>query len=393
MRVIQCYQRVLNDIENYNFSVTQQITATYSDIEMEKQNMVNLQQQVQKTVRGTSDLHMISLANTVDKKQNNCVLDLKGDIENMTINPIFSEISDETARETLEENSICRFFTFSIKHFKRYDTVDNISILPMYQCECMHTDHQEVHSICHVDSNMISISYGGSPPLYAMEKHIGINEKGKLTKYDFSPTEKKKCKATSYRFCSGRFLYTMFNADYLYSLFAKGNIPIRLKQVRCYESTLQVLSEIVESKNPLRIKRVVLFEIEAERAVAFDATENASMIALVEEHNAGTVLLLQRSGRKAVRMAKYAPRGDRGFHAMDIMFWEDPKDKTTKLLVSDPNHHSVHVVRIKRGNCEFERYLVAGDECIMQPTALNVDHVGRVWIGCQNGWILMLKHT
>ena len=61
------------------------------------------------------------------------------------------------------------------------------------------------------------------------------------------------------------------------------------------------------------------------------------------------------------------------------------------LLVSDAAHDAIHVVRVEGGKLRFERYLAPGCPLLLQPTALNADSRGRLWVACRGGDVLMCE--
>jgi hypothetical protein len=71
---------------------------------------------------------------------------------------------------------------------------------------------------------------------------------------------------------------------------------------------------------------------------------------------------------------------------MDVCFWRFHDE--SKLLIADLTTDSIHVVDTTDNRLRFERYLAHGSGHLVRPTALNVDDKGRVWIGCDNGWVL-----
>jgi hypothetical protein len=61
------------------------------------------------------------------------------------------------------------------------------------------------------------------------------------------------------------------------------------------------------------------------------------------------------------------------------------------LLVADEGTNSIHVLRVQDGTLTFLRYLAPGCPLLMQPTALNTDHTGQLWVACKGGVILTMK--
>nr|KAG5690066.1 hypothetical protein BaRGS_016374 [Batillaria attramentaria] len=58
------------------------------------------------------------------------------------------------------------------------------------------------------------------------------------------------------------------------------------------------------------------------------------------------------------------------------------------LLVADELNDAIHVVNVQDGRLSFARYLAPGCPLLVQPTALNTDTRGRLWVACRGGTIL-----
>ena len=60
------------------------------------------------------------------------------------------------------------------------------------------------------------------------------------------------------------------------------------------------------------------------------------------------------------------------------------------LLVSDEGNDAIHVVNVQDGTMRFLRYLAPGCPLVVQPTALNTDAQGRLWVACRGGDIITM---
>jgi hypothetical protein len=59
------------------------------------------------------------------------------------------------------------------------------------------------------------------------------------------------------------------------------------------------------------------------------------------------------------------------------------------LLVADEGTDSIHVLRVQ--DAKLLRYLAPGCPLVVQPTALNTDLTGQLWVACKGGVILTMK--
>nr|KAG5690068.1 hypothetical protein BaRGS_016376 [Batillaria attramentaria] len=77
------------------------------------------------------------------------------------------------------------------------------------------------------------------------------------------------------------------------------------------------------------------------------------------------------------------------FQPSDVCFYTLGGHKV--LLVADELNDAIHVVNVQDGRLSFARYLAPGCPLLVQPTALNTDTRGRLWIACRGGKILTCK--
>ena len=56
------------------------------------------------------------------------------------------------------------------------------------------------------------------------------------------------------------------------------------------------------------------------------------------------------------------------------------------LLIADEINDVIHVVDVQNDRLTFSRFLTPGCPLLLQPTALNTDHRGRLWVNCVAEW-------
>ena len=61
------------------------------------------------------------------------------------------------------------------------------------------------------------------------------------------------------------------------------------------------------------------------------------------------------------------------------------------LLIADEYNDVIHVVDVQNDRLTFSRFLAPGCPLLLQPTALNTDHRGRLWVGCRGGRLLTFE--
>ena len=170
-----------------------------------------------------------------------------------------------------------------------------------------------------------------------------------------------------------------------FSTYAKSRSLLKLKNIS------QLIASVTRtSENPLETSQATEFYIRCGPHRAFDADTNEVFFAVVEEAQAPDfqrkVLLYQKSEENPI--AVYSPP-IQPFQPSDVCFyWLDGRQV---LLVADTLNDAIHVVDGQNGRLELLRYLAPGCPLLLQPTALNTDTRGRLWVGCRAGSILLVE--
>ncbi|KAK7481543.1 hypothetical protein BaRGS_00027192 [Batillaria attramentaria] len=120
---------------------------------------------------------------------------------------------------------------------------------------------------------------------------------------------------------------------------------------------------------------------------AFDVDASEQLFVVLEEAQAPD---LQRSVRLYRRpqphaIDTYSPPVA-PFQPSDVCFYTLGGHEV--LLVADELNDVIHVVNVQDGRLSFARYLAPGCPLLVQPTALNTDTRGRLWVACRGGTIL-----
>ncbi|XP_076453685.1 uncharacterized protein LOC143288903 [Babylonia areolata] len=147
---------------------------------------------------------------------------------------------------------------------------------------------------------------------------------------------------------------------------------------------------------------------EAVAPLNFDVTSSGDVVALVDiknpeaspldnnlKNNSRVVKVISFSGDLTFTDVYKPPSPN--FVPSDVCFFS--LDDRPVLLVSDLATSSIHVLSIRPvligtglfRTCQFQRYLVADCELLKQPTALNTDEEGRVWVACKGGQLLTVE--
>ena len=146
----------------------------------------------------------------------------------------------------------------------------------------------------------------------------------------------------------------------------------------------------VTSTDPFETERHLQFNTNVGAHRAFDVDDTEQFFVVVEEaqllDTRRKVLLYRRSGRGPV--ATYSPPHP-DFQPSDVCFYTLGRQHV--LLVSDELRDAIHVVHVQVGAMTFVRYLAPGCPVLIQPTAMTVDTLGRLWVACRGGHIITME--
>ena len=153
--------------------------------------------------------------------------------------------------------------------------------------------------------------------------------------------------------------------------------------------TAAIQTTKVTSEDPYETKVIQTFRIKVGACRAFDVDATEQLFVVLEEPQPPStqrrVRLYRRDNEDAI--ATYIPP-PAFCQPSDVCFYRLGGRQV--LLVSDEWNDAIHVVDVQSGALTFLRYLVPGCPLLVQPTALNTDTQGRLWVACRGGTMLIL---
>ena len=249
------------------------------------------------------------------------------------------------------------------------------------QFRCGEEADTEVFSLCINGSSNVTVSY-------AM---LGSNENA--LNETFSEKGKQVCseKVTG----KAAWIYFTSNRTYWHFKPRNGMSCTRTKSPRIVHfgvtstaSDKATVTKIVcSSTDPKGPTGTLEFHIKVgpHRAIDMDASEQ--LLVVVEEaqppRQHRKVLMYRNPGSDP--MATYQPPVD-GFNPSDVCFHQLGGHQV--LLVADEGNSSVHVVSVRGDAFTFLHHLLVEHPLLVQPTAINRDSQGRVWLACRGGKLL-----
>ncbi|KAL8579592.1 hypothetical protein ACOMHN_025545 [Nucella lapillus] len=173
-----------------------------------------------------------------------------------------------------------------------------------------------------------------------------------------------------------------------FQTYAKSRNLMKLKN---HLNGTAVISEvIIKSQSPLETCSKPLFTIRCGPHRAFDAHENKRVFAVVEEAEPAEshrkVHVYTQPGNTPIKTYQSPLQP---FQPSDVCFYK--LGDLDALLVADELNDVIHVVWQEGEELKFAGYVAAGDPLLIQPTALNTDLQGRLWVACRSGAVLLCQ--
>ncbi|XP_070206011.1 tripartite motif-containing protein 54-like [Littorina saxatilis] len=287
-------------------------------------------------------------------------------------------LNREVAEDAIEQ-SITKFFG-SVQKLRMKAVTPEVTAKEMFSCG--DGDDTEVFSLCPLDKDTVWMSFA--------------RRKAK----DDAPCEKFDIKGASlgtqingfgkqtYK-CRGRSIgmsTTMKKGD-LMQTFEKSQKRTIFKLNNHSAKEAVIKSVKVTSEDPFKVEHTLLFSIKVGTHRAFDVDSSEQLFAVLEEAQSPggqrKVLLYRRDQHTPV--STYTPP-TAYCQPSDVCFYRLGGREV--LLVADQGTDSVHVLHVKGDELKFDRYLAPGCPLLVQPTALNTDTQGRLWVACRGGDIL-----
>ncbi|KAK7481546.1 hypothetical protein BaRGS_00027195 [Batillaria attramentaria] len=251
-----------------------------------------------------------------------------------------------------------------------------VSVVEKFQCGlCPDT---EVFSLCPLDDGTLWVSYEQSLQHDAAVKKFSENGQILVTWKDV--TGRVSGKSRTGDAC----MFAKPDPGSVYT-FAKSKVNLRLNNHLAGKAKVTRVEIISES--PFTTEPKTEFTINCAAHRAFDTDSSEQLFVVLEETQAPdlqrTVRLYRRPQPYAI--TTYSPPVA-PFQPSDVCFYTLGGDEV--LLVADELNDAIHVVNVQDGRLSFARYLAPGCPLLVQPTALNTDNRGRLWVACRGGKII-----
>ncbi|KAK7087229.1 uncharacterized protein [Littorina saxatilis] len=282
--------------------------------------------------------------------------------------------------EDVIEQSITQFFGI-VQIVQMETAVPEVTVKEMFSCG--DGDDTEVFSLCPKDDDTVWVSF-------AQRK---AKDDAPCERFDIKGaslgTHKNNLGKQSYK-CRGgsKGMRTATETGSLLQTYDKSQKSTTFNLIKISaKDDANIKTVKVTSEDPFETEYTLLFSIKVGTHRAFDVDSSEQLFVVVEEAQSPggqrKVLLYRRDQHTPV--STYTPP-TAACQPSDVWFFRLGGREV--LLVADKGTDSVHVLHVKGDKLKFYRYLAPGCPLLVQPTALNTDTQGRLWVACKGGAIL-----
>ena len=385
----KCRDEALDSLNTLTATIESQITTVVSNLQKNLDELKKLQERIDKCLRAEEGARLLLTAREICKDATECekvVQELMSNNITTVSRPVLHFWASADATLTTEQKFLGPVVKMDFAVVK-----PEVSVKEMFSCLSPKASRSsEVFSLFPRVDNTVWVTYepglrpsNGQPAGRCPER---FDVSGRVIESKASIHGRTNFTHTS----NGTDIYIVQERGCFYT-YAKSRSLLKLKNIS--QSLACVMRTIVRSENPLETFQEIQFFINCGPHRAFDVDANEIFFAVVEEGQAPDfqrkVLLYQQSEKnRRLPIAVYSPP-TQPFQPSDVCFcWLDGRQV---LLVADTLNDAIHVVDGQNGRLELLRYLAPGCPLLLQPTALNTDTQGRLWVGCRAGSILLVE--
>ena len=382
----KCRDEALDSLNTVTATIESQITIVISNLQKNLDELKKLQERIDNCLRDEEGVRLVLTAGEIYKDATECkkvVQKLKSNNITTVSRPVLHFWASADATLTTEQKFLGPVVKMDFAVVK-----PEVNVKEMFSCLSPKASRSsEVFSLFPRVDNTVWVTYdpglrpSNGQPVGRCPERFDVS--GRVIESKASIHGRTNFTHTS----NGTDIYTVPERG-CFSTYAKSRSLLKLKNIS--QSLACVMRTIVRSENPLETFEEIQFFINCGPHRAFDVDANEIFFAVVEEGQAPDfqrkVLLYQRPEKTPI--AVYSPP-TQPFQPSDVCFcWLDGRQV---LLVADTLNDAIHVVDGQNGRLELLRYLAPGCPLLLQPTALNTDTRGRLWVGCRAGSILLVE--
>ncbi|KAK7483385.1 hypothetical protein BaRGS_00025325 [Batillaria attramentaria] len=365
----------LASLHNITTDITDTHKADLHCLQQNLQQLTKLQQRVQQAVDSGAGCELVTVA-----REMRCGRGSEEAVQKLT-----------TKQMTTVCRPVLRFsatLDATLKHMRDYMgsaakmemAVSAPEVTVMEQFRCRDYPDTDVYHVCPMTNDEVWVSYEPNMMREGATSEL-FSTGGKLVETDEIDV---RMRITSVPRKNGLCMYSGSET------YAKRTEPQLTRFFGLHNDlTGQATVSIVKivSEDPLEYEYTNEFLVKCGVHRAFDVDASEQLFLVLEEAQTPdlqrTVRLYRRPQPDAI--ATYSPPVA-PFQPSDVCFYTLGGHEV--LLVADELNDAIHVVNVQDGRLSFARYLAPGCPLLVQPTALNTDTRGRLWVACRGGTII-----
>ncbi|KAK7474362.1 hypothetical protein BaRGS_00034410 [Batillaria attramentaria] len=370
----------LASLHNITTDITDTHKADLHCLQQNLQQLTKLQQRVQQAVDNGAGCELVTVA-----REMRCGRGSEEAVQKLTTKQMTTVCRPVLRFSATLDATLERMRDYMGSAAKMEMAVSAPEVTVMEQFRCRKDPDTDVYHVCPMTNGMVWVSYEPS-----MMREGTTCERfstdGKVVDTD---KEDVRAKVTQVPRKNGSSLHPTQRMGNIRTD-AKRTEPeltrfLRLNNDLTGQATVN--TEKIVSEDPFKTKQTTEFTIKCAAHRAFDVDASEQLFVVLEEAQAPdlqrTVRLYRRPQPDAI--ATYSPPVT-PFQPSDVCFYTLGGHEV--LLVADELNDAIHVVNVQDGRLSFARYLAPGCPLLVQPTALNTDTRGRLWVACRGGTIL-----
>ena len=372
---IQSLHSVTAEIEG---DVSKQLTQRQRQLD----SILDIQQQLQDAIHSGTDCDVISMSKKMKSRHGS-----QWNVDKMT-----SQENKVIVRPVLQFNATAdvmvektRDYLGSVKKMEMTVTQDDVTAKERFTCSV--EPGLDVFSLCHRDKKppVVCISYDAKTLPKSDMPRKSFKETGECVS---TSRGKEVGRLTYRRHAKGRCMFLTLQPG-RFRTYSKSLTAAHFRLKNYLTGQAKIIREKVLSTKPIVTELQTHFSINVGPHRTFDVDETEQRFVVVEDAQPPcmwrSVRLYRRPQDTAV--ATYsAPTAT--FQPSDVCFYRLGGQPV--LLITDELNDAIHVVNVQDDSMTFQRYLCAGCPLLVQPTAINVDVSGRLWVACRGGRVVTL---
>ena len=387
------HQLIVNIADSWREEAIELLHSITADIEGDVMRQLSQSQRQLDTLQDTERQLRDTLYSGTDCEVIAKSEEMKDGLGNQSeVDKLSSQKKDAIVRPVLQCNAMpdimaekTRHYLGSVRKIEMTVTEDGVTAEEKFMCGS--EPGLNLFSLCHVDEDppAVHVSYDSKSLLKPDLPVETFRETGSSVETD---DRGEMGRLTFRRYARGRCMFLTQRPD-MFRTYSKSLTAAHFRLENHLNGRADIVMVKVLSTDPLKTEDQIQFSLNVGPHRAFDVDESEKRFAVVDEAKSPSMwrtVRLYRGPQKTAVATYLAPLAT--FQPSDVCFYRLGGQPV--LLITDEVNNAIHVVNVQDDRMTFQRYLCAGCPLLVQPTAINVDVSGRLWVACRGGRVVTL---